>query len=162
MILPTYQETLNKTWEKVVRGFEKVLLSWQSRSLETLSQKVDVVKIFALSKLYYVAQVLPLPPKFKARIESCMSKFIFRGRHERLLLSELENDCEQGGLGLPNISTKADSLLLKQTLRMLSLPNEDSFRHLGYWLGAFLTDDFPELVDLGPVSHVMSTRFPLQ
>ena len=123
--------------------------------------KVEVVKTFALSKLYYVAQVLPLPSKFRARIESSVSKFIFRGRHERLMLSELENDCEQGGLGLPNISIKADSLLLKQTLRMLSLPNEDSFRHLGYWLGAFLTDNFPELLDLGPVSQVMSPRFPL-
>ena len=161
LIYPTYQETLQKTWEKVVSGFEKVLFSWQSRSLETLSQKVEVAKIFALSKLYYVAQVLPLPSKFSTRIESSLSKFIFRGRHERLMLSELENDCEQGGLGLPNISIKADSLLLKQTLRMLSLPNEDSFRHLGYWLGAFLTDNFPELLDLGPVSQVMSPRFPL-
>ena len=134
LIHPTYQETLRKTWEKVVVGFERVLFSWQSRSLETLSQRVEVVKIFALSKLYYVAQVLPLPYKFRSRIESCMSKFIFRGRHERLSLLELENDCEHGGLGLPNISAKADSLLLKQTLRMLSLPKEDSFRHLGYWL----------------------------
>ena len=97
-------------------------------------RKTSVVKIFALSKLYYVAQVLPLPSKFRARIESSVSKFIFRGRHERLSLLELENDCEHGGLGLPNISAKADSLLLKQTLGMLSLPQEDSFRHLGYWL----------------------------
>ena len=108
-----------------------------------------------------MAQVLPLLSKIRARIESSLSKFIFRGRQERLYLSELENDCEQGGLGLPNNSAKADSLLLKQTLRMLSLPKEDSFRHLGYWLGAFLKDDFPELVDLGPVRHVMSPRFPL-
>ena len=36
----------------------------------------------------------------------------------------------------------------------------------GYWLGEFLRDtglgeNFPELADLGPVSHTMSGRFPL-
>ena len=48
-ICPTYQQTIKKTWERVLRGFNQVLFSWQSR------------QIFALSKLYYVAQVLPLP-----------------------------------------------------------------------------------------------------
>ena len=96
----------------------------QSRQLETLSQRVEVAKVFALSKLYYVAQVLPLPAKHRKRVESCLSQFIFRGRHERLKLAELENNTEQGGLGLPNIAVKADSLLLKQMCRMLNLPGE--------------------------------------
>merc|ERR1712105_177334 len=55
IICPTYKETLKKTWEKVVIGFEKVLFSWSSRTLVTLGQRVEVAKMFALSKLYYVA-----------------------------------------------------------------------------------------------------------
>ena len=48
----------------------------------------------------------------------------------------------------------------------MSLPGEKSFRLLGYWLGGFLTDtgyddNFPELADIGPVSHTMSRAFPL-
>ena len=43
-ICPTYQQTLYKTWEKVVRGFEQVLFSWESGQLETLSQRVQVAK----------------------------------------------------------------------------------------------------------------------
>ena len=39
-ICPTYQQTIKKTWERVLRGFDKVLLSWQSRHLETLAQRV--------------------------------------------------------------------------------------------------------------------------
>ena len=165
-ICSTYQQTLKKTWERVSRGFEKVLFSWQSRQLETLAQRVEVARIFALSKLYYVAQVLPLPAKFIKKINSSLSKFIFRGRHERLLLAELENRCEDGGLGLPNIAVKADSLLIKQMCRMLNQPDEESFHLLGYWLGGFLRDtgfddNFPELADLGPVSLTMSSSFPL-
>jgi hypothetical protein len=149
-----------------VRGFEKVLFSWQSRQLETLSQRVEVAKVFALSKLYYVAQVLPLPAKQRKRVESSLSKFIFRGRHERLKLGEIENSIEQGGLGLPNIAVKADSLLTKQMCRMISLPGDTSFRLVGYWMGAALSDtgwgeDFPQLADIGPVSHTMSRDFPL-
>jgi hypothetical protein len=142
------------------------LFSWQSRQLETLSQRVQVARTFALSKLYYIAQVLPLPGEHRRKVESRLSSFIFRGRHERLKLCELENNCEKGGLGLPNLSVKADSLLMKQFCRILSLPNEDSFRMVGYWLGSFLQDtglgeNFPELAEVGPVSHTMTRHFPL-
>ena len=127
---------------------------------------MEVARIFALSKLYYVAQVLPLPAKVTKKINSILSKFIFRGRHERLKLDELENSCEDGGLGLPDIAVKADALLLKQMCRMFNKPDEVSFRLLGYWLGEFLRetdyyDNFPELADLGSVSHTMTRTFPL-
>ena len=69
-------------------------------------------------------------------------------------------------MGLPNIAIKADTLLMKQLCRMLTLPNEDSFRMVGYWLGSFLQDtglgeNFPQLAELGPVSHTLSKSFPL-
>ena len=59
-----YQKTLKQIWERVVKGFQRVLFSWQSRHLETMSQWVKVAKIFALSKLYFVAHVLPLSVKY--------------------------------------------------------------------------------------------------
>jgi hypothetical protein len=61
----------------VVRGFDKVLFSWQSRQLETLAQMVEIAKIFAQSKLYYVAQVLPLSVKNINKIESSLNRYIF-------------------------------------------------------------------------------------
>ena len=73
------------------------MFSWESRQLETLSQRVQVARTFALSKLYYVAQVLPLPREYRRRVERRLSSFILRGRHERLKLSELENMSENGG-----------------------------------------------------------------
>ena len=90
-----------------------------------------------------------------------MSKFIFRGKHERLKLEKMENSNEQEGLSLPNIGVKADSLLIKQMCKILSLPIKKSY-HL-YWLGWFLRDsgfedNFPELADLG---HTQTTNSPL-
>ena len=81
LVCPTFKDTLSKTWDKVVRGFDQVLFSWESRQLETLAQKVQVASIFALSKLYYVAQVLSLPDQHRKQVESSLSRFIFRGRH---------------------------------------------------------------------------------
>ena len=50
--------------------------------------------------------------------------------------------------------------------RMLALHRENSFRFLGYWLGSFLKEtklgeNFPQLAEISPVSHMMSKSFPL-
>ena len=82
-----------------------------------------MARTFAMSKLFYIAAVLHLPGKHKREVESKLCKFIFRGWHERLKLCELENTCEKGGLGLPNISVRADALLMKQLCRILELPD---------------------------------------
>ena len=52
--------------------------------------------------IYILFKLLPLFNKHRKQIESSLSKFIFRGRHKRLKLDELENSFEPGGLGLPN------------------------------------------------------------
>jgi hypothetical protein len=97
VICPTlYQETVTKPGIELYEDLRKCCFHGNPGSLT-----VEVAKIFALSKLYYVAQVLPLPDKQRRRVESCLSKFIFIGRQERLKLSELENRPMQGGLGLP-------------------------------------------------------------
>ena len=72
-ICSTYQETLEETWNRVRE--DSFLLG--SRQLETLGQRVQVASTFALSKLYYVAQVLPLPDKHRSRPKfppSCRSR----------------------------------------------------------------------------------------
>ena len=45
--------------------------------LETLIQRVEVVKVFALSRIYYAASVLPLPKMYAKKIEQVIGKFIW-------------------------------------------------------------------------------------
>ena len=116
---------------------------------------------FALSKLWYTAQVLPLPAATTCKFESVVSSFVFRGRHERLKLSEVQNPPSRGGLGLTCVSTKAQCLLLRQSLRVLNRPQESCCKHLGYWLGHFLQEPFPHLSQHGPVSRTLLAQFPL-
>lgn len=161
VICPQYSDTLQRSWEKVFRGFQKTIFAWRSRLLNTLQQRVIAVQTYALSKLWYVAQVLPLPSAMTKRIESLLSSFIFQGRHERLKLAELQNPQKKGGLGLICVATKAECLLLRQSLRILARPELVSNKHLGHWLGLFLRDTFPDLMLSGPVCQMLPQRFPL-
>ena len=145
VVCPQYNETVKQTWELVLRGLQKTLFSWGSRALNTLQQRVEVLQTFALSKLWYSAQVLPLPAQMVKKIESASSAFIFRGRPERLKLAELQNPKEEGGLGLVCVATKAECLLLRQSLRILAQPTSDCYLHLGHWLGFALKETFPQL-----------------
>ena len=80
-----------------------------------------------------------------------MSGFIFRGRHERLKLDELENPRNRGGLGLVCVATKAECLLLRQTLWILSRTESNCFKHISFWLGYQLQEYFAEITVSGPI-----------
>ena len=161
IVCPQFSDTLCSTWGSVFRGFQRTLFAWESRTLCTLQQLVDVAQIFALSKLWYVAQVLPLPSTVLKKIESSLSNFIFQGMHERIKLSELENTIEQGGLGLTCVATKAQCLLLKQSLRVLEKSGRISYFHLGYWLGLSLKEPLPELIEYGKVNQTLLRHYPI-
>ena len=121
VICPTlYQETVTKPGIELYEDLRKCCFHGNPGSLT-----VEVAKIFALSKLYYVAQVLPLPDKQRRRVESCLSKFIFIG-------SWRTGPC------------RVDLACLG-----------------GFLSNTGLGENFPELADLGPVSHTMSKNYPL-
>ena len=160
-ICPTYSETLQSTWERVYRGVQCTLFAWEKRALNTLQQQVKVLQTFALSKLWYTAQVLPIPSSVVKKLEAASSSFIFRGRPERLKLAELQKPVEGGGLGLVCIATKAECLLLRQSVRVLERREENCCHHLAHWIGLPLLEHFPFLEDLEPVCQTVPPRFPL-
>jgi exonuclease III len=141
---PTVIETIQASWSSCVEGVEKCIMSWSSRLLPTLSQRSTILSTFALSKLWYLGQVLPLPREHLQRLERMVGRFLWLGRLERLPLDELCAPLKQGGLGLPNISAKCDALFLKHLCRILSTPGQTQ-DHLMYWVGLSLRDYFPNL-----------------
>jgi hypothetical protein len=164
ILTPEYKTTLRRTWEVTFCGFQRTIFSWKKRSFDSMSQRVEAVKTFAMSKLWYVCQVLPLPHTFAKKIESLTSSFLFQRKPERLKLAELCLPPERGGLGLPEVRSKADALRLKQLTRMLQKPeggssSGGSYRHLCYWLAPHLQHFLPEMMDLAPVRHGAAPPF---
>jgi hypothetical protein len=156
---PILVETVAQTWDRVAKGIEKSLAVWATRRLATLQQRKTVVEVFALSKAWYFAQVLPMPQEVAARLERAAANFLWTGRLERLAWSELHNPLHKGGLGISCVFSRAQALLAKQTARQLAGEGQVA-NHLVYWMGLRLRSEvvfssLPVVVQVGPRAEVM-------
>ena len=136
-IMNSYNDLLKRNWSYRFEKFEQSILSWSPRVLETIFQRVEVVKTFALSRIFYVASILPLPATIARNIEKVIGRFLWSasGRILRIAFDELKNPPEKGGCGLTCIKSMAQSLLLTQLLRLLKSEDSKSVSHVGYWIG---------------------------
>ena len=155
---PSYKTTLERCWADCYKGFNKILMSWSSRQLDTLVQRVEVLRLFATSKLWYKASALPLPVKYAKMFESAMFRFLWIGKLEKLKLDEIKNPVLLGGLNLPCVISKADSLFLSQSCRLLSIPGSSYYKHIKYWLGLYMREYFPDMFE-GPHAEIISPYF---
>ena len=76
-ITPKYKQTLQLSWEACLDGFRKTIMSWKARHLNTLVQRVEVLRVFVTSKIWYKASSLPLPVRFAKKFESLMGSFLW-------------------------------------------------------------------------------------
>merc|ERR1712055_388818 len=101
--------------------------------------------MFGLSRVYYVAAVLPMKPKVVKKFESLMGKYLwnFSGRIMRVAIDELKNKKVEGGLNLPCLASMADSLLFSQLCRLIKSGEKKTMEHAYYWLGDILENLAP-------------------
>ena len=157
-IRQNYKQTVERCWTECYSGFHKILMAWTSRQLDTLVQRVEVLRIFATSKLWYKASALPLPAKFAKQFESAMYRFLWIGKLEKLKLDEVKNPSSAGGLNLPCVISKSDSLFLSQTCRLLVKPESKQYKHIKYWIGLYMQEYFPDMA-LGAHAEIISPYF---
>ena len=118
-VMNSYRGLLKRNWDYRFKKFEDAILSWSLRSLESLFQRVEVVKTFALSRVIYVASVLPLSKTMARKFEKVIGKFLwnFSGKVLRVPMNELKLSRLKGGLGLTCICSAAKSLKVSQILK---------------------------------------------
>merc|ERR1712002_605716 len=99
-----------------------------------------MVRIFGLSRVYYVAGVLPMKPAVVKKFESLMGKYIwnFTGKILRVAIDEMKNKKNEVGLNLPCLASMADSLLFSQLCRLIRSGDKKTQQHAFYWLGNLL------------------------
>ena len=107
---------------------------------------MEVVNIFALSRVFYIASILPLPKNIVQRIEKIISRFIWTGSGKVLKVSLNENKLpkHRGGVGLLCIEFMSKSLRLSQLLRLLKDGDAKTLHHVDYWMGELLATFRPE------------------
>ena len=144
-VCDSYSELLNLNWDFRYKKFSDAIFSWSPRILDTLQQRVEVIRVFALSRVYYICSILPISSSMVKKFESLMGKFIWQGSGKvlRVALDELKNDHLAGGLGLPCLATMSAALLSSQCVRLLRSGDEKSLKHLDFWLGSLLDGVVP-------------------
>jgi len=55
-------------WDFRLKKFSAAIFSWSPRVLDTLQQRVEVIRMFGLSRVYYVASILPVTPNVVKKI----------------------------------------------------------------------------------------------
>ena len=147
-IMDSYRDILKKNWDYRYQKFENTVFSWSSRRLLTLKQRVEVIKTFAYSKLYYVASVLPMSKTLCKKFEKVVGRFIWSssGKILRIALNELKLPPNRGGLGLPCLSTVSTSLQLSQLLKLMKSNDSKSLSLILYWIGESLSDFLPDIM----------------
>ena len=164
-ILASYKDIISTNWEFRFKKFEDVVISWSSRVLDSLSQRIEVLRVFALSRLWYLASALPIKKGMVKKVEKVCGRFIWNqsGRILRIKMDELKKPGLEGGLAMPCISSMTDALMVKQMLRMLNSEDSKTIGHLVHWVGtrlgvmfevnlvagsAWIPDHFAMMIDL--------------
>ena len=115
---PDPSQLLHLNWDDQFKKVSGTLNSWGNRALDSLSERSEVISTFALSRIWYRAQVLPMTPGWASKFEGLLSNFLWRGFQCKNLLPA-ETICQpklKGGLNIPYLRSKCDALLLKQLL----------------------------------------------
>ena len=146
-VCDSYRKLLTLNWDFRFKNFSDAIYSWSSRILDTLQQRVEVIRVFALSRVYYISSILPIRAAMVKKFESLMGKFIWQGSGKvlRVAIGELKNIHLAGGLNLPCLATMSDALLSSQCVRLIRCGDEKTMKHLDYWIGSLLAAVVPWL-----------------
>ena len=92
-IKDSYTSMVKKNWEYRYTKFNSCVQSWLSRHLPSISSRIEILKIFALSRVYYLAAILPITKTFVQKFESIMGRFIWNnsGWLLRVSMEEIKN-----------------------------------------------------------------------
>lgn len=118
-------ELVANNWTRILKKLRYSLTRELSRNLN-LIQKIWHVNLMALSKIWYLAHILPMPKPVSQRVEISIGYYLWRGCMFRVGRQQLRNDPEEGGLGLIDVNLKCKALFIKSTLRISEYNNRNN------------------------------------
>lgn len=112
-------EIFEINYQPKVRELELKLKRWANRHM-SLKGKVTIVKTFGISKILYLASVLPFPPEnIITNINKLIYSFIWNNKPDKIKRDVLINTFENGGLNLPHFETFCKSLKITWVKRYI-------------------------------------------
>ena len=68
VLTASYQELLHLNWDEQVRKLGKTIAAWAPRVLDNIRARAEALRVFAVSQVWYRAQVLPIPKTSERKI----------------------------------------------------------------------------------------------
>lgn len=99
-----------------------------------IQNRVVIVNVVALAKLWFVGSVVPLTPRFLSTINKHTFKFIWRST-EWVRRNVMYNSKQEGGLGVLNARKRLEAYKLRELFKIVSNPESVLFPLVMYWLG---------------------------
>ena len=109
-------------WRPRIDAVEKCLSSWRSRSL-SYKGKALVLNALALSRIWYVASLISMPPWVLAELNTLSYNFFWSGKKDLVARAVVCQPTDCGGFSVVNISYKISALLVQWVRRLICSPN---------------------------------------
>ena len=108
-------------WRPRLDAFCRCVDSWRSRAL-SFSGKSVVLNSLALSRIWYVGSLVPLPDSFRLELTTKIFDFFWSGKRDLVARKVLYHSKTQGGFSVVSVDFKIHSLLVQWFRRFLVNP----------------------------------------
>ena len=105
--------TPDDIWHPIAKKIENTMRLFKCHLL-SLYGRAKLVNVMILSKLWYVATVVPPPRHYVKLVQKRAFDFLWSSRNEPVRRETMYLSVEEGGVGVVNIRLKVQSLLLMQ------------------------------------------------
>ena len=137
------QNAESDNWWPKLKKLENHLNFWKSRSLSLVGKSL-MVNTIGISKLLYLATILPVPKWVISEVNNLIWPFLWGCRMETVSRQSCHQAFLKGGLGIINFKIKADALKLASVVSNCSNADSKSFYLIKYFFGAKLSSIRPE------------------
>ena len=160
-IRDSYRALIKQNWDYRFDKFHSSVISWSLRRFPSVYSKVQILNTFALTRVYFVASILPVTKTIVKKFEKVMGTFVWKssGWFFRVSMEDIKNDIGRGGLNLVCLETMCNSLLLSQFLRLLKSTDKKALSHIAYWIRDTVCDLLPSLVNITPQAGKIPEHF---
>ena len=113
-------KNMEKTnWEDKVKSCCAVLKMWKGRAL-SFKGKAIIINALVVSRLIYMATIMPVPGWVATTLRESIGNFIWRGKNPAISYKSLGLPLSKGGLNICDIERKRDALRIKFISKIIS------------------------------------------
>ena len=121
-----------ENWRPRINAVEKCLNCWCGRSLSS-SGKALIVNALALSRVWYVASLLPMPDWVVSELNTLVFSFFWSGKRDLVARDVVYHSTFQGGFGVVFVRYTVHALLAQWVRRYVTALN--AWAHMmTFWL----------------------------